>query len=283
MRKKLLAVLLVGVMAFSTLTACGGGEASSVSSEAPASKPAEESKPVEESKTEEEVSDMMSDETFAALQEAYGAMVETYDAVCELYSSEEIAANAEIEELLTAVKEVMDEMGELSQDQMSEEDAEVLAQAMLDLLESMELLVDGMEVVEGGDFTLMDLTSDMIDAAIYVGDEESELVLSLFTAPDGTAFCSMLEYAAATQSGDVACGAYAAETATDDAGIAWTYLTFEDVYTGTVFEMGFGESDAGECYLLLPSGDSYPAKYLSQEEAVTYMGTALALLEQAEQ
>lgn len=282
MKKKLVAMVLAGIMAFSMLTACGGKEEAETSSEevVAVGEEVEAEAPVQEEAAE----GMMSDETFAGLQESYTAMVEAYDAVLALYSSDEIAANAEIEEVLTEVKAVMDEMGELSQEEMTEEDAGVLSQAMLDLLDAMDALIEGMEVVEEGaaegDFTLLDVTADMIDAAIYVGDEESELVLSIFTIPDGTPMCSMLEYSTASESGDVACGAYAAATETDEEGVAWTYLTFDDVYTGNTMEMGFGETDAGECYLLMPSGDIYEAQYLDNEEAINYMGTAVALLSQ---
>lgn len=284
MKRKLLVMLLVGVMALSALTACGGkkGEEAPAEPNVDVEEDIEAEAATDEAAEEAATDEMMSDETFAGLQESYAAMEEAYNAVLELYSAEEIAANADIETALTEVKAVMDEMGELSQEEMTEADAGVLAQSMLDLLETMDALIEGMEVVEEdaaeGDFTLLDVTSDMIDAAIYVGDEESELVLSLFTIPDGTPMCSMLEYSPSAETGDIACGAYTAETETDADGIAWTYLTFEDVYEGKTFEMGFGESDAGECYLVLPSGDIYEAQYLNQEEAIAYMGTAVALL-----
>lgn len=276
MRKKLLAMFLTGVMTLSMLTACGGKETEVVVSD---SQENVETAAAPEAEGEA----VVSDETFAGLQESYNGMVEVYNAVLELYSSDEIAANPDIEAVLGEVKGIMDEMGEITQETITEEDAVVLLESIITLLDSMELLVDGMETVEAtteGDFTLLDVNAEMITAAIYVSNETSEMVLSLFTAPDGTEMCSMLEYDSAAETGDVACGAYAAETATDENGVAWTYLTFQDVYTESAFEMGFGETDGGECYLLLPSGDIYEAKYLNNEEAIAYMGTAVALLAQ---
>lgn len=290
MKKRLLVMLLAGVMSLSMLTACGGKKAEETTAEPEAVVEQTEEADAEttaetvdvEAETEATEGNMVSDEVFANLQESYSLMVDTYNAVVELYSSDEIAADAEIESLLNEVKGVMDEMGEITQEEISEEDVDVLLDSILALLDSLEALTEGMEVVEDiaaeGDFTLLDVTSDMIDAAIYVGDEESELVLSLFTAPDGTAMCSMLEYDSASESGDVACGAYTAETAEDEDGIAWSYMTFDDVYTGASMELGFGETDAGECYLLLPSGDVYEAEYLDSEEAINYMGVAVALM-----
>lgn len=273
MKKKLLTVLLAGAMIFSLLSGCGKKNAEQTAQEAEAGAEVVDT-------AAEATGDMISDESFAELQEAYNAMTDAYAAVLELYSSDEIAANADIEEVLTQTKAIMDEMGEITQEQITEEDAVELTGAMSELLDALDMLVDGMEVVEEGDFTLLDVTADMIDAAIYVGDEESEMVLSLITIPDGTPMCAMMEYSASAEAGDVACGAYSAESKTDTDGITWTYLTFDDVYTEKTFEMGFGETEAGECYLMLPDGSIYEAEYLSDEEAVNYMGTAAALLSQ---
>lgn len=138
MKKKLLAVLLTGAMVMSMLTACGGG-----SEETSTDTAAEEV--VEEDTAEDSAADgMCSDETFSALQDNYASMVEAYNAVKDLYESDEIEADASIEEVMNQAADVINEMGEISQDTITEEDAETLNSAMLDILDALSLLVDGM-------------------------------------------------------------------------------------------------------------------------------------------
>lgn len=138
MKKKLLAVLLTGAMVMSMLTACGGG-----SEETSTDTATEEV--VEEDTAEDSAADgMCSDETFSALQDNYASMVEAYNAVKDLYESDEIEADASIEEVMNQAADVINEMGEISQDTITEEDAETLNSAMLDILDALSLLVDGM-------------------------------------------------------------------------------------------------------------------------------------------
>ena len=121
----------------SMLTACGGG-----SEEASTDTAAEE---VAEDTAEDSAADgMCSDETFSALQDNYASMVEAYNAVKDLYESDEIEADASIEDTMNQAADVINEMGEISQDTITEEDAETLNSAMLDILDALSLLVDGM-------------------------------------------------------------------------------------------------------------------------------------------
>ncbi len=113
MKKKLLAVLLTGAMVMSMLTACGGG-----SEETSTDTAAEEV--VEEEDTAAD--GMCSDETFSALQDNYASMVEAYNAVKDLYESDEIEADDSIEDVMNQAADVINEMGEISQDTITEED-----------------------------------------------------------------------------------------------------------------------------------------------------------------
>lgn len=89
-------------------------------------------------------SEMCSDETFSALQDNYASMVEAYNAVKDLYESDEIEADASIEDVMNQAADVINEMGEISQDSITEEDADTLNSAMLDILDALSLTVDGM-------------------------------------------------------------------------------------------------------------------------------------------
>lgn len=130
---------------------------------------------------------------------------------------------------------------------------------------------------ESGDFTLLDVTTDMIQTGVYaVGDDGTELVFSMFTEPSGTSMASLFVFTADGK-GDVICGTYSAESETDEDGISWTLLTVSDVYTGNEIGIGFGELD--DAVYIFDSETSYEGKYLTADETITYMGTAAALME----
>lgn len=137
------------------------------------------------------------------------------------------------------------------------------------------------EAAESGDsegFTLLDVSSDMIEAGVYATSEDgTELVFTMFTEPSGTPMASLFVFSPDGQ-GDVICGTYTAASETDEDDIAWTLLTVSDVYTGEEFEIGFGESDT-EVYIFDTAGNPYEGEYLSEDDTITYMGTAAALME----
>lgn len=154
MKKKLLSGILATFMAATLLTACGGKEAATA---APAAEPAPavETAPEEEEtapEAEEVVADtgdeMVDDELFAALQDSYAATVDYYNAVQELYSMEEIAANADIEDVMNQAADVINQMGEITQDTLTAEDALELNSAMEDIVDALSYLVDGMELTD---------------------------------------------------------------------------------------------------------------------------------------
>lgn len=129
-----------------------------------------------------------------------------------------------------------------------------------------------------GEFTLLDVTSDMISVGVYAADDsQNELVFSMFTAPSGTPMASLFVYAP-DGTGDVICGTYTAETETDEDGMSWTLLTVSDVYTEQEFEIGFAENTNDQVYIMNSAGGVFEGQYLSADETVTYMGTAVALL-----
>ena len=129
-----------------------------------------------------------------------------------------------------------------------------------------------------GEFTLLDVSSDMISTGVYAVDEnQNELVFSMFTAPSGTPMASLFVYSP-DGSGDVICGTYTAETQQDQNGTDWTLLNVSDVYTSQEFQIGFAENSDNQIYIMNAAGAVYEGQYLSADETVTYMGTAVALL-----
>lgn len=132
MKKRFLAVVMATLVCASMLAGCGDDSATTTSnSEVVAT--VDKTAPV-------------SDATFSDLQEAYGSLVEAYNSVVDLYNSDAIAGNAEIENLLKEAEGVITEMGEIDRANLTEGDAEELGNAMVDILEGLGALVDGMEV-----------------------------------------------------------------------------------------------------------------------------------------
>lgn len=134
MKKKILAVVLAGVMAMSMLTACGGS-----------AETAETTETADVETTEDAASDeACSDETFAALQDNYATLTDVYNTVYDAYMSDEIEQNDEIENALAQTADIINEMGEISQDTITELDAETLNDTMLTLLDVLDAVVDAM-------------------------------------------------------------------------------------------------------------------------------------------
>ncbi|MDO5575178.1 MAG: hypothetical protein Q4G60_14500 [bacterium] len=140
MKKKILAVVLTAAMSAMVLTACGGDKAAEA--------------PVEEAAVEETADagsdEMVSDETFATLQDNYATMTEAYNSVADLYSSDEVAADADIEATMNQAADVINQMGEITQDTLTEADAEQLNSAMVDILDGLSMIVDGMSAADAG-------------------------------------------------------------------------------------------------------------------------------------
>lgn len=125
-------------------------------------------------------------------------------------------------------------------------------------------------------FSLLDIDASMIENGLYSKDDSAEYVLALFKY-DGADYCAMISLGS-DNSGDVICGEYAAASETDEDGITWSMLTFDDEYTGKNYEIGFAEAD-GECYILDQEGTAYEAEYLDADETIEYMAAAVAFAE----
>lgn len=143
MKNKFLLGMLSVAMAAVVLTGCGDDkETNTPATQAPVQTQAQTTA----APASATAGTMVSDATFSVLQDNYAVMVEGYNAVKDLYSADEIAANAEIESLMNEIADIINEMGEVSQDNITEEDAVALNNAMGDILDSLALIVDGMEL-----------------------------------------------------------------------------------------------------------------------------------------
>ena len=128
------------------------------------------------------------------------------------------------------------------------------------------------------DFTILDVTADLVDTAIYsVDDDNTEYVITLFRDPDGNNYISMMTVAA-DGSGDILCGAYDASCVsqtTDADNVDWTGFDVKDVYTDQDFSVIFTEGDDGSVAITNTDFSVImEGQYLTNEEAVAYMAAA---------
>lgn len=136
---------------------------------------------------------------------------------------------------------------------------------------------------ESGDFTLLDVTADLVDAAIYaVDDSNTEYVITLFRDPDGYSYISLMSVQE-DGTGDVLCGPYDdsnVTNVTDEDNIDWTEITTTDVYTGDDFTAIFVEADDGS--VAVANSDFsvvMEGQYLTEDEAIDYMGAAATYIQ----
>lgn len=140
MKKKVLAVLLTGAMAMSMLTACGGGSKETAET-------TEKTETVEgtaETTDAAADADMCSDDTFEELQDNYSVLSETYATVEKAYQSGDIEQSAEVEENLSTIASMIELFGEMTQDNVTEEEAVEFNEGMLEIIDVLQKIVDEM-------------------------------------------------------------------------------------------------------------------------------------------
>ena len=137
---------------------------------------------------------------------------------------------------------------------------------------------DTADTTEEEGFSLLDVTADLVDAALYaVDDDNTEYVITLFRNPDGYSYVSLMIVPQDGQ-GDVLCGAYDdsnVTNVTDEDNIDWTEISTTDVYTGDDFSAVFVEADDGS--VAIANSDFslvMEGQYLTADEAIDYMGAA---------
>lgn len=153
-----------------------------------------------------------------------------------------------------------------------------------DAVDTEEDAVDVEDAAEAADtteeegFSLLDVTADLVDAALYaVDDDNTEYVITLFRDPDGYSYVSLMIVPQDGQ-GDVLCGAYDdsnVTNVTDEDNIDWTEISTTDVYTGDDFSAVFVEADDGS--VAIANSDFslvMEGQYLTADEAIDYMGAA---------
>lgn len=128
------------------------------------------------------------------------------------------------------------------------------------------------------DFTLLDLTADMVDAGMYAENDTVELVLTLFTL-DKDQYVSLMIYDNADGSSDVFCGKLTDKNTKVSNNSSLTKLTnVQDVYTDSTFSLTVDERGKTS-YIIAPDGTKYTATALTADETIDYMTAVINLVQ----
>lgn len=175
--------------------------------------------------------------------------------------SSDAAAPADNDQQTTTTDTAADDAADTEEDAVDVEDA-----------------AEAADTTEEEGFSLLDVTADLVDAALYaVDDDNKEYVITLFRDPDGYSYVSLMIVPQDGQ-GDVLCGAYDdsnVTNVTDEDNIDWTEISTTDVYTGDDFSAVFVEADDGS--VAIANSDFslvMEGQYLTADEAIAYMGAA---------
>lgn len=175
--------------------------------------------------------------------------------------SSDAAAPADNDQQTTTTDTASDDAADTEEDAVDVEDA-----------------AEAADTTEEEGFSLLDVTADLVDAALYaVDDDNTEYVITLFRDPDGYSYVSLMIVPQDGQ-GDVLCGAYDdsnVTNVTDEDNIDWTEISTTDVYIGDDFSAVFVEADDGS--VAIANSDFslvMEGQYLTADEAIAYMGAA---------
>lgn len=175
--------------------------------------------------------------------------------------SSDAAAPADNDQQTTTTDTAADDAADTEEDAVDVEDA-----------------AEAADTTEEEGFSLLDVTADLVDAALYaVDNDNTEYVITLFRDPDGYSYVSLMIVPQDGQ-GDVLCGAYDDSNVTnitDEDNIDWTEISTTDVYTGDDFSAVFVEADDGS--VAIANSDFslvMEGQYLTADEAIDYMGAA---------
>ena len=189
------------------------------------------------------------------LQSNFASLTDLYNTVVDLYKTDGIAQDDNVEDLLNEAKEIIDEMGEMDENDFADES-------------EMEQLNDSM-------MTLMDALSDTIDAMSYEDDEDEEeegpemtyvdglyandgngrdFIILFYTSDEG-------DYAYVHDGDEEAIEQYTVEDAQLDDGTEYEVITVGGLSIGYI-------DDGDETYIVdMDDGTIYAASHLTEDEA----------------
>ena len=129
--------------------------------------------------------------------------------------------------------------------------------------------------VSADDFTLLDLTDEMIDAGMYAESGTVEIVIALFTL-EKEQYLSVMLFDGSDNSADVLCGVVdSTNTKVTNKDTHTEFTNVVDVYTGDTFSLTVDEGS--KPYVMDPTGKKYNAENITAEDTIDLMGAILAL------
>ncbi len=260
MKKRLMSLILCGVLVVASLslTACGSdaGEKSSAPAAAEEADEAEDEEEVEEEAADEAEAgdDAVTDETWTKLQELYAKLVEARDATVEFYNDESVAQSDDIENGLQTADELIEQIGNVERADVLESEAEDYINAMLAVNDIFAAVLDNAQAA--GDSADADYSQMFDECYAGITDDENTYAYLAF----GQIGALMFYNTATNESGSFV-GAYeldeetGAITITDESlGVTMTF-TVEEGDDGYYLDMG----DVGAAFVQSVSTEDFTA------------------------
>ena len=192
------------------------------------------------------------------LQDNFAALTDVYNTVVDLYNNEGIEPDGDIEDLLNQTKEVIEEVGELDENDLDDEaDMKKINDTMVTLLEALGGIVDSMSYADDEDDD--DDEDDNPELAyvdgVYANDGNGrDFIILFYTSDDG-------EYAYVHDGTEEAIAQYTVEDAELDDGTEYEVVTVGGLSIGYI-------DDGDDVYIVdLDDGTIYAASHLTEDEA----------------
>ena len=193
------------------------------------------------------------------LQDNFAALTDVYNTVVDLYNNEGIEPDGDIEDLLNQTKEVIEEVGELDENDLDDEaDMKKINDTMVTLLEALGGIVDSMSYAddeEDDDDDEDDNPELAYVDGVYANDGNGrDFIILFYTSDDG-------EYAYVHDGTEEAIAQYTVEDAELEDGTEYEVVTVGGLSIGYI-------DDGDDVYIVdMDDGTIYAASHLTEDEA----------------
>ena len=255
MKNKIVKVLAATALSVALMAGCGNNGAATTTETKETTEVTEKPAEKEEADTQETGTEF----TFSDLQDSYKMLVECYDEVEGLYANENIAQDSEVESLLTEAKGIIDEMGELKEDDFaSTDDMIAFNDTIATMVEALGGVVDKMEVSDNSEGVE---TEDVLYVdGFYATDGSVEFALAFYESSDG-------DVAYITDGEAEAFAEYTVEAMETEDGDEYYLVTVGNLSLGYI-------EDGDDIYLIDEDGNIYGAARLTEEQAAELVANA---------
>lgn len=257
MKNKIVKVLAGAVLSVALMAGCGNNSASTATTETKETTDVKEDTAKEEEKEDTQASG--AEFTFSDLQDSYKMLTDCYDQVEALYADENIAQDSEVESLLAEAKGIIDEMGELKEDDFaSTDDMIAFNDTIADMVEALGGVVDKMQAADNSEGVE---TEDVayVDG-FYATDGDAEFALAFYESADG-------DVAYITDGESEAFAEYTVEAMETEDGDEYYLVTVGNLALGYI-------EDGDDIYLIDEDGNVYGAARLTEEQAAELVANA---------